>query len=101
MSEKSNGITKTTLMASVLAGAAVGAGIAALYTPKNGNEMRAKISEATNEACGKVKECTRMVQEKISGAFEEGKTAIADKKSLISSAIEAGKNALQKGKEAA
>src|SRR3954463_10863681 len=90
MSEKSE-ISKTTLMASVVAGAAIGAGIAALYTPRNGNEMRAKISELSGEVCGKIKECTKMAQEKISSVVEEGKTAFADKKSLLGSAIEAGK----------
>jgi len=100
MSEKSE-ISKTTLMAAVAAGAAIGAGIAALYTPKSGNEMRAQISELSGQACDKVKKCTRMVQEKISSTFEEGKSAITDKKSLITSAIEAGREALQKSKESA
>jgi gas vesicle protein len=100
MAEKSE-ISKITLMASVVAGAAIGAGIAALYTPKNGNEMRAKISELSGEACGKIKECTKMVQEKINSVVEESKTALTDKKSLLSSVIEAGREALQKGKEAA
>ena len=42
-----------------LAGAAVAAGAALLFTPKTGREVRAKLGEAKDEALDKLKGCVR------------------------------------------
>ncbi len=98
MSEN-NEVSAGVVLLSFLTGAAVGAGIALLYAPKSGSEMRATIADFTDDAVGKIKDYTKEAQDKIKSAVEEGKGAIAEKKSILASAIEAGREAMQMEKE--
>ena len=97
MSER--GIQTGTVLVSFMAGAAIGAGLALLFAPKSGAEMRETISDLAEDAMGKIKEYSKEAQDKIKTAIEDGKETLAEKKSLISSAIEAGREAMQKEKE--
>lgn len=93
------GISAGTVLVSFVAGAAVGAGLALLYAPKSGKEMRETIVDLTEDAVDKIKEYARDAQDKIKTIIEEGKEVIVEKKSILASAIEAGKEAMQKEKE--
>jgi gas vesicle protein len=83
-----------TILVAFIAGAAVGAGLSLLLTPKSGEEMRGVVRDLTGEALDKIKEYASDAQEKIMEAFEEGKEKLMEKKSVLSSAIEAGKEAM-------
>lgn len=97
MSEE-KGICAGTVLVSFVAGAAIGAGLALLYAPKTGEEMRGTIADFTEDAVDKIKEYTKEAQEKIKTAIEDGKDAIVEKKSILASAIEAGREAMNKEK---
>lgn len=90
------GVSAGTVLVSFVAGAAIGAGLALLYAPKSGREMRENIADLTEDAVDKIKEYAKEAQEKIKCAIEEGKETIVDKKSILASAIEAGREAMQK-----
>lgn len=98
MSEE-KGICAGTVMVSFVAGAAIGAGLALLYAPKSGSEMRETIADFTEDAVDKIKEYTKEAQEKIKTAIDDGKETIIEKKSILASAIEAGREAMSKEKE--
>jgi gas vesicle protein len=98
MSEE-KGICAGTVLASFVAGAAIGAGLALLYAPKSGSEMRETIADFTEDAVDKIKEYTKEAQEKIKSAIEDSKETIVEKKSILASAIEAGREAMNKEKE--
>lgn len=98
MSEE-KGVPTGTVLASFMAGAAIGAGLALLFAPKSGSEMRETIADFTEDAVDKIKEYTREAQEKIKTAIEEGKETFAEKKTILTSAIEAGREAMHKEKE--
>jgi len=93
------GISAGAVLVSFVAGAAIGAGLALLYAPKSGSEMRETLADFTEDAVDKIKEYTKEAQEKIKTSLEEGKETIADKKSLLASAIEAGREAMAKERE--
>lgn len=93
------GISAGTVLVSFAAGAAIGAGLALLYAPKTGQELRESINDFTEDAVDKIKEYTKEAQEKIKTALEEGKETIVEKKSILASAIEAGREAMQKEKQ--
>lgn len=95
MSEE-QGVSAGTVLVSFVAGAAIGAGLALLYAPKSGREMRENIADLTEDAVDKIKEYAKEAQEKIKTAIEEGKETIVEKKSVLASAIEAGREAMQK-----
>lgn len=84
---------------SFLAGAAVGAGVALLVSPKSGEELRGKIKGLADDAIDKIKEYTSEAQQKIKTTIEDGKDIINEKKNIFSSAIEAGKEAIEREKE--
>lgn len=93
------GVGVGTVFLSFLAGAAVGAGVALLLTPKTGEEMREKIAELAEDAVDTIKEYAQEAQEKIVSAYEEGKEVLKEKKSVLASAIEAGKEAMERERE--
>lgn len=99
MAHEDNGVSTSTVLVSFLAGAALGAGLALLYAPKSGREMREQIGDLADDAVDKIKEYALEAQDKIKATLEEGKGAILEKKSILSSAIEAGKEAIQREKE--
>jgi len=99
MANDDQGTSATAIFLSFLAGAAVGAGLALLYAPKTGKELRAKIGELTDDAMGKIKCYANEAQEKIKSTIEEGKEVIMEKKSILSSAFEAGKEAMEREKD--
>jgi gas vesicle protein len=97
MSEE-KGICAGTVLVSFVAGAAIGAGLALLYAPKSGSEMRETIADFAEDAVDKIKEYTKEAQEKIKTAIDDGKETIIEKKSILASAIEAGREAMSKEK---
>ncbi len=99
MAHDDNGVSASTVLVSFLAGAALGAGLALLYAPKSGREIREQIGDLADDAVDKIKEYAREAQEKIKATLEDGKETIMEKKSILSSAIEAGKEAMQREKE--
>ena len=98
MSEE-KGVPAGTVLVSFMAGAAIGAGLALLLAPKSGTEMRETIADFAEDAVDKIREYAKDAQEKIKTAIEEGKDTLSEKKNILSSAIEAGREAMQKEKE--
>lgn len=98
MSDEQGAGTGTVLL-SFLAGAAVGAGIALLLAPKTGEEMREKIADLAEDAVDSIKEHAKQAQQKIAKAYEDSKDTLKQQKSILSSAIEAGKEAMNTERE--
>jgi gas vesicle protein len=88
-----------TMLLSFLAGAAVGVGAALLMAPKTGEEMRGRIRDLADDAVDKIKTYATEAQEKIRASYEDGRDLVMEKKSIITSAIEAGKQAMDREKE--
>ena len=100
MSDKCE-VSAGTVLVSFAAGAAIGAGLALLYAPKSGREMREDILDLTEDAVDKIKEYAKEAQEKIKAAVEDGKETFVEKKTVLASAIEAGREAMQKERTSA
>lgn len=99
MAEQNSDVSAATVLLSFIAGAAVGAGVALLYAPKAGKELRGNIREMTDDAIDRIKEYTAEAQEKIKATIDDGKELFREKKSILSAAVEAGKEAMEKEKE--
>ncbi len=80
-------------------GGLVGAGVALLFAPQPGKETRQKIRELAEEAKGKAIKCADEAKGKVTSTVEKGKGLVEEKKTLITSAVEAGKEAYAKEKE--
>lgn len=81
-------VSTTAEVVSFSAGALVGAGLALLYAPKTGHEMREKVSDATDNAIAKMKGYTTEAQEKFSRKMEKGREFAEEKVSNLSSEVE-------------
>ncbi len=82
-----------------LLGGLVGAAAALLYAPASGRDTRKRIRDLADDVRNRVSDYTDDVKERISSGIEKGKHNIAGKKTMIKSAIEAGKEAYSKEKE--
>ena len=98
MANDNNGMYTGTIFLAFMAGAAIGTGLALLYAPKTGRELREKISGMTDEAVDKIKVYVTEAQDKIKTSLDEGKELIREKKSILASALEAGKEAMEQEK---
>lgn len=99
MANNDNGVCAGTVLLSFLAGAAVGAGAALLLSPKTGKEIRDKIADLTDDAVDRIKGYVVEAQDKIKTSLDDGREVLKEKKSILSSAIEAGKEAMEREKE--
>lgn len=99
MADEEKGACLSTIVISFLAGAAIGSGLALLFAPKTGREVREQIKDLTEDAVDKIRVYARDAQDKIINTYETGKDLVKEKKSIIGSAIEAGKEAMEKERE--
>ncbi len=99
MSDEERGTSLSTVLVSFLAGAAIGSGLALLFAPKTGREVRDQIRDMTDDAVDKIKAYAKDAQDKLKETYECGKEAVMEKKTIITSAIEAGKEAMEKEKQ--
>lgn len=99
MAEEKRGACVGTVLITFLAGAAVGSGLALLFAPKSGREMREQIKDLTDDAVSKTKEYAKDAQEKIKSTYEAGMELVKEKQTIINSAIETGKEAMERERE--
>lgn len=99
MSNEERGTSLSTVFVSFLAGAAIGSGLALLFAPKTGREVRDQIRDMTDDAVDRIKDYAKDAQDKLRETYECGKEVVMEKKSIITSAIEAGKEAMEKEKQ--
>jgi gas vesicle protein len=82
-----------------LLGGLVGAAAALLLAPKSGKDTRRDIKDFAEDVKCKVTTYAEDVRESVSEGVRKGKEAVADRKTMLKSAVEAGKEAYVKEKE--
>ncbi len=83
------------LLAFVLGGM-VGAGVALLLAPQSGTETRRKIKELTDDVKEKAADYADTAKGKVVSTVDKAKELYEEKKTAISAAVEAGKEAYEK-----
>jgi gas vesicle protein len=84
---------------SFLLGGLMGAGVALLLAPKSGKETRQRIRGLADDVKTRAEEYADQAKEQVSTVVEKGKGFVQEQKSIITSAVEAGKEAYEKEKE--
>ena len=86
-----------------LAGAIIGAGAALLLAPQTGAQTRTQLrgyaqraEDEVRERMGDVREKMKEAKTTLDSALEQGKQFLQDKKSVLTAAYEAGKEAVKK-----
>ena len=94
MSEE-RGFSAGSIALAFLVGGIVGAGVALLTAPQSGRETREKIKDLADEAKEKIVAVAEDAKEKMLDVSSRGKDVVGEKKTVITSAIEAGKKAME------
>jgi len=87
-----------TLLA-LLAGGAIGAGLALLFTTDSGAEARRRIRDSVDDAGDWATDAFDDARNKVTESTEKVKQMATDRKDDVVSAFEAGKEAYYRGKE--
>ncbi len=96
MRHEEGGFSAGSVLLSFLLGGMVGAGLALLLAPQSGVETRRKIRELTEDVKEKASDYVSHAKEKVASTVEKGKHLVEEKKSAITAALEAGKEAYEK-----
>ena len=96
MAENNNsGFSGGTIAFAFLAGAIIGAGAALLLAPQSGAETRNMLKGYAEKAEEEARERMKEACATWDTAIEQGKQFISEKKSVLSAAFEAGKEAMK------
>ncbi len=99
MAEESKGFAGSALALSFILGGVVGAAVAILYAPWEGRQARGKFKELAEEVKDKTGGISGEWKEKASSFIEKGKEFVEQKRGILSSAFDAGLEAMKKEKE--
>jgi gas vesicle protein len=110
MGQEENSYSAGSVLLTFFIGGLVGAGVALLLAPKTGRETRQKILELADEVKEKAEtyiEKTKEkadtyaeeIRDKAAAVVEKGKGFIEEQKTIITSAVGAGKEAYEKEKD--
>ncbi|MBP1748608.1 MAG: hypothetical protein H6Q52_1147 [Deltaproteobacteria bacterium] len=98
MGQQDSGYGAGAVLLSFFIGGIIGAGVALLTAPKTGQETRKMIRDFTEDARDKAEDYVGQVKDKASDYVEKGKEFLDSQKSIISKAVEAGKEAYDREK---
>ena len=77
-------------------GGLIGAAVALFVAPRAGQETRQQIKGAVEDVKGKAEDYYKQVKETVTSALEHGKGLVAEKKELITKAVQEGIEAYKK-----
>ena len=96
MAAEDNGYSAGAVAFAFLAGAVIGAGAALLLAPQTGEETRNLLKRYAKEAEKDVLEKAKEAKATMETAIEQGKHFLNEKKTVLTAAFEAGKEAMKK-----
>ena len=82
-----------------LSGAAVGAVMAVLLTPRTGQESREMLRGYARRAEDGLRELVGEAEEKLDGVIEEGRGFLESKKAVLREAFDAGREAMRRERD--
>lgn len=99
MAEENKGFAGSAVALSFILGGLVGAALAVLYAPWEGAQTRGKLKDFADDIKGKSGPLSEDWKEKAATFIEKGKEFVEQKRGMLSSAFDAGRDAMKKEKE--
>lgn len=91
-----NGTSVSAIILAFLGGAAVGAVAALLLAPQSGRESREQLRGYARRTGEQIRELADKAEETWETAVEKGRQFIQDQKSVLTDALEAGREAMRR-----
>ena len=93
------GIAPSAAALAFILGGALGASLALLFAPVEGSQARQRLRRFAHDLSEKTADLTEDMRDRMEEAMEQGRDMYEEKKSLLSAAVKAGKNAMNKERE--
>ncbi len=93
------GFTPGTVVLAFLSGAFLGAAAALLMAPQSGRETRDRIRRYAHDTEEQVRDLAGRASETFDKAVDRGRDFVKEKKSVLTDAIEAGREAMRRERE--
>jgi gas vesicle protein len=98
MSEE-RGYSGTAVALGFILGGALGASLAMLFAPESGRRTRERLRDMAADMRDKTVDISEDLRDKAEDAIERGREVFEEKKSILSAAMQAGKDAMQRERE--
>lgn len=98
MSEE-RGYSGSAVALGFILGGVLGASLAMLFAPESGRRTRERLRDLAADVRDKTIDFTEELRDKTEDALERSRETIEEKKSILTAAIQAGKEALQRERE--
>lgn len=80
-------------------GGAIGAGLAMLFAPESGRRTRERLRDFAADMRDKTVDLSEDLRDKAEDALDRGRGVYEEKKSILSAAVQAGKEAMQRERD--
>ena len=80
-------------------GGVLGASLALLFAPESGRRTRERLRDLAADVRDKTVDMSEELRDKAEDAIERGREVLGEKKSVISAAVQAGREAMQRERE--
>jgi gas vesicle protein len=97
MSEQ-RGCAPTSVVLAFILGGAIGAGLALLFAPERGPQTRARLRDLATDLRERTADLAGDLRGRVEDAVGQSKELFDEKKSILSAAYQAGKEAMDKEK---
>jgi len=98
MSEE-RGYSGSAVALGFILGGVIGASLAMLFAPESGRRTRERLRDLAADMRDKTVDLSEDLRDKAEDALERGREAYEEKKSVLSAAVQAGKEAIQRERE--
>jgi len=98
MSEE-RGYSGSAVALGFILGGVLGASLAMLFAPESGRRTRERLRDLAADVRDKTLDLSEDLRDKAEDAVERGREAYEEKKSILSAAVQAGKEALQRERD--
>ncbi len=95
MSEE-RGCAPASIALAFLLGGALGASLALLFAPEGGPQTRARLRSLATDLTDRTANLAGDLKDRVEDVLEEGKEILDEKKTILSAAYQAGKEAMDK-----
>ena len=98
MSEE-RGYSGSAVALGFLLGGALGACLALLFAPESGRRTRERLRDLASDMRDKTIDVSEELRDKAEDVLERGREVIEEKKTILSAAVQAGREAMQRERD--